>query len=195
MKGRLLLERATTEKEFRAAIELFKQTTELDAVYAPGWAGLAEATWSLAATGFEFVPPASVRDEALSAAKKALELDEQLPEAHNARVRAQPTGSGTRKRLSTIGRGRSNSGRAMPPPTTGTDSFWLTSPTDSTRRASTSRLLVVWIRFRRGTTSTGASASYSRTASIGPSRSAVGRLPGTQGISSSAGSGAMPFWL
>ena len=86
MKGRLLLEHGTTEKELRAAIDLFKWATERDAVYAPGWAGLAEATWSLAAAGFEFVPPASVRDEALSAAKKALDLDEQLPEAHNARA-------------------------------------------------------------------------------------------------------------
>ncbi|MEO8053855.1 MAG: protein kinase [Acidobacteriota bacterium] len=86
LKGRLLLEHATTEKEIRAAIDLFKRATEQDPAHAPGWAGLAEATWTLAAGVFEFVPPGSVRDEALGAARKALELDENLAEAHNARA-------------------------------------------------------------------------------------------------------------
>jgi len=84
LRGRVLLEHGTTEKELRAAIDLFKQATELDPPYAPGWAGLAEATWMLAGTGFEFVPPGSVRDVALGAARKALDLDDRLPEAHNA---------------------------------------------------------------------------------------------------------------
>ncbi len=86
LKGRPLLEHGATEKELRAAIDFFKRATELDSLYAPGWAGLAEATWTLAETGFEFVPPGSVQDEALGAARKALELDDHLPEAHNARA-------------------------------------------------------------------------------------------------------------
>jgi tetratricopeptide (TPR) repeat protein len=86
VKGRLLLEHATTEKELRAAIDLFRKATEADPAYAPGFAGLAEATWSLAVVGFEFVPPGSVRDQALAAARRALELDDRLAEAHNARA-------------------------------------------------------------------------------------------------------------
>ena len=86
LMARLKLEHATTELEYRAAIDLFRRTTELDPGYAPGWAGLAEASWMLAATGFEFVPPAPAREEALRAVRKALNLDDDLPEAHNARA-------------------------------------------------------------------------------------------------------------
>jgi TolB-like protein/Flp pilus assembly protein TadD len=86
LKARVLLEHATTEKEIRSAVELFRRATQQDPLYAPAWAGLAEATWWLAGVGFEFVPPGSVRDEARRAAERALELDDLLPEAHNARA-------------------------------------------------------------------------------------------------------------
>lgn len=86
LMARLKLEHAITEQEFRAAIELFRRATELDPRYAAGWAGLAEASWMLAAAGFEFVPPASAREQALRAAQTALDLDDDLPEAHNARA-------------------------------------------------------------------------------------------------------------
>jgi eukaryotic-like serine/threonine-protein kinase len=84
--ARLKLEHATTEEEFRTAVDLFRKATEQDPKYAPGWAGLAEASWMLAATGFEFVPPGSVREEALRASQTALDLDADLPEAHHARA-------------------------------------------------------------------------------------------------------------
>jgi eukaryotic-like serine/threonine-protein kinase len=82
LKGRGLLEHATTEKEFRSANALFQRATDLDPRYAPAWAGLAEGTWSLAANGFEFMPPGAVRDDAVRAAQRALQLDGDLPEAH-----------------------------------------------------------------------------------------------------------------
>lgn len=40
----------------------------------------------MAASGFEFVAPTEVRERAIAAAEKALELDENLPEAHKARA-------------------------------------------------------------------------------------------------------------
>jgi len=65
---------------------MFRRATQQDPLYAPAWAGLAEATWTLAGAGFEFVPPGSVREEARRAADRALGLDDILPEAHNARA-------------------------------------------------------------------------------------------------------------
>ncbi|MGB7844060.1 MAG: protein kinase [Candidatus Acidiferrum sp.] len=86
LKGRATLEYATREEQIREAIELFQSAIDRDPTYASAWAGLGEALWSLAGTGFEFVAPAEVRDRAVAAAEKALELDGTLPDAHNARA-------------------------------------------------------------------------------------------------------------
>jgi serine/threonine-protein kinase len=86
LKGKATLEHATREGGLNQAIELFQKAIDRDPTYAPAWAGLGEALWSLAETGFEFVAPAEVRDKAIAAAEKALELDESLPEAHKARA-------------------------------------------------------------------------------------------------------------
>ncbi|HET7442232.1 MAG TPA: protein kinase [Terriglobales bacterium] len=86
LKGKAILEYATREEQIRQAIELFQKAVDRDSTYAPAWAGLAEATWSLAATGFEFVAPNEVRAKAIVAADKALELDPNLPDAHKARA-------------------------------------------------------------------------------------------------------------
>jgi hypothetical protein len=53
---------------------------------APAWAGLGEALWMLAAIGIEIVEPGEVREKAIAAADKALELDETLADAHKARA-------------------------------------------------------------------------------------------------------------
>jgi serine/threonine protein kinase/tetratricopeptide (TPR) repeat protein len=86
LKGKATLEHATREGEFHQAINLFQKAIARDPTYAPAWAGLGDALWQLAASGFEFVAPEEVRDRAIAAAEKALELDETLPEAHKARA-------------------------------------------------------------------------------------------------------------
>ena len=86
LKGGAILEYATREEQFHQAIELFQKAVDRDPTYAPAWAGLGQALFALAATGFEFVAPADVRDKAIAAADKALQLDETLPEAHRARA-------------------------------------------------------------------------------------------------------------
>jgi len=86
LKGKATLEHATREGEINQAIELFQKAIDRDPTYAPAWAGLGEATWYLAETGFEYVAPADVRDKAIAAAEKALELDGTLPDAHMARA-------------------------------------------------------------------------------------------------------------
>ncbi len=84
VKARAAVEYANREVEFRHAVELFRTAVDRDPTYAAAWAGLGEATWSLASAGFEFVAPGEVRDAAIAAAEKALSLDETLPEAHHA---------------------------------------------------------------------------------------------------------------
>jgi eukaryotic-like serine/threonine-protein kinase len=86
LKGKLTLEHATSEDQFRRAIALCQKAIDRDPMYAPAWAGLGEALWCLAATGFEFVAPSEVRTKAIAAANRALELDENLPDAHKARA-------------------------------------------------------------------------------------------------------------
>jgi len=84
LKARMTLDYAIREEEVRRAIELFQSAVDKDPSYAPAWAGLAEATWWRAASGCEVVPPEIVRDQVIAAVKRALALDEMLPEAHHA---------------------------------------------------------------------------------------------------------------
>lgn len=86
LKGKAALESATREGDIHQAIELFQKAVNRDPTYAPAWAGLGEALWYLAAYGMEFVAPGEVRDKAIAAAEKALELDGTLPDAHKARA-------------------------------------------------------------------------------------------------------------
>ncbi|MFZ0960614.1 MAG: winged helix-turn-helix domain-containing protein [Terriglobia bacterium] len=85
-RGRALLAYPTREEQFRQAVDQFQAAVDRDPTYAPAWAGLSEALWSMAAWGFEYVPPAEVRDRAMAAAERALALDDNLPEAHAARA-------------------------------------------------------------------------------------------------------------
>ena len=86
VKGRATLEYAEREEQYRQAIELFQKAVDRDPSYALAWAGLGEALWDLASFGWEWVAPGEVRDRAIAAAEKALQLAPNLPEAHNARA-------------------------------------------------------------------------------------------------------------
>jgi len=86
LKGKAILEYATRDAQFRQAIGMFQEAVDSDPTYAPAWAGLGEALWSLAYSGIEFVAPSEVRDKAIAAADRALELDPNLADAHKARA-------------------------------------------------------------------------------------------------------------
>jgi TolB-like protein/DNA-binding winged helix-turn-helix (wHTH) protein len=86
LKGQAIVEYATREEQFRQAIELFQKAIDRDPTYAPAWAGLSQALWSLGSSGFDFVVPGEVRGKAIAAADRALELDPNLADAHKARA-------------------------------------------------------------------------------------------------------------
>jgi serine/threonine protein kinase/tetratricopeptide (TPR) repeat protein len=71
---------ARSEDGMRRARDLFQQAIDLDAGYAPAWSGLADASAILAS--WQFADPAEMFPVAASAARRALELDDSLAEAH-----------------------------------------------------------------------------------------------------------------
>jgi serine/threonine protein kinase/Flp pilus assembly protein TadD len=78
LKGLHYLHR-NTEGDLRTAIEYFQRTTEQDPNYASGFAGLARAYASLSTN---YRAPREVMPQAKAAALRALELDQNLAEAH-----------------------------------------------------------------------------------------------------------------
>ena len=102
MKGRLLLERGTTEKEFRAAIDLFKRATELDPFTRQAGRGWPRRRGRWRQPDSNSSPPApygtkrSVRPRRLSTSTSSYRKHTTLG------LRSQSTGSGTRERPSTI---------------------------------------------------------------------------------------------
>nr|ART40510.1 L753 [uncultured bacterium] len=80
LKGRgLLYQRGLSIPK---AIDCFTEAVALDPAYAEAWAGLADGYTTLGYSGFR--PGKEVMPRALEAAKRALELDSELAEAHNA---------------------------------------------------------------------------------------------------------------
>jgi TolB-like protein len=71
-----------TEEGLRKGIEYFRQAVETDPNYALAYAGLADSYNFLGAFGIALLPPGEAMPKAKSAALKALEIDESLPEAH-----------------------------------------------------------------------------------------------------------------
>ena len=69
-----------TESGMRRARDLFQQAIDLDASYAPAWSGLADASALLAS--WQFADAGAMYPTATAAARRALELDPSLAEAH-----------------------------------------------------------------------------------------------------------------
>lgn len=80
LKGRVLLYQRGLS--IPKAIECFKQAVSLDSEYAQAWAGLADGYTTSGYSGFGM--PREVMPRALDAARRALELDPDLAEAHSA---------------------------------------------------------------------------------------------------------------
>jgi TolB-like protein/Tfp pilus assembly protein PilF len=75
---------AMTPAEMRQSMEEFRRAVELDSGYAQAHAGLATALALLAIAPFDLLPPREAMPRAEAAARKSVELDEELAEAHAA---------------------------------------------------------------------------------------------------------------
>jgi serine/threonine-protein kinase len=80
LKGRALLYQRGLS--ILKAIDCFTEAVALDPTYAQAWAGLADGYTTSGYSGFK--PAADVMPRALEAARRALQLDPDLSEAHNA---------------------------------------------------------------------------------------------------------------
>jgi TolB-like protein/Flp pilus assembly protein TadD len=71
-----------TEDGFAKAITLFRHSIEIDPTYAPSYAGLADCYELLGSAPYSTLTPKEAFPQAEAAARKALELDSTLAEAH-----------------------------------------------------------------------------------------------------------------
>jgi TolB-like protein/Flp pilus assembly protein TadD len=71
-----------TEEGFSKAITLFKRSIEIDPTYPPPYAGLADCYELLGSAPYSTLAPKEAFPQAEAAARKALELDSTLAEAH-----------------------------------------------------------------------------------------------------------------
>jgi TolB-like protein/predicted Ser/Thr protein kinase/thioredoxin-like negative regulator of GroEL len=83
LKGRYYWNRRRPDDLMRS-VEFFKQAIVADPQYALAYAGLADAYGVLGSLGYDVYPPSDVVPKAKEAALRALELDDQLAEAHAA---------------------------------------------------------------------------------------------------------------
>jgi len=81
LKGRFALDKNDSRAGIEESIGYFDAAIKLDPAFAPAYLGLAAAHSDLS-TVFIGAPPAMERAKVMSAARKALELDPTLPEAH-----------------------------------------------------------------------------------------------------------------
>jgi tetratricopeptide (TPR) repeat protein len=79
--GRLLWNKRTTDSLFKA-VKYFEHAKELDPAYAPAYAGLADCYFLLGSVPYTAMRPSEAFPEAEASARKALELDPYLAEAH-----------------------------------------------------------------------------------------------------------------
>ena len=81
LRGRYFWNKRTPEDLKRGA-EYFRQTIDQDPTYAPAHAGLADTYVLLGTNGYDGMPPSEAMPLAKAAAKRALEIDDALAEAH-----------------------------------------------------------------------------------------------------------------
>jgi TolB-like protein/Tfp pilus assembly protein PilF len=81
LEGRYFWNKRTTESLTRA-LDLFQHSVTIDPTYAPSYAGLADCYELLGSAPYTALPPNEAFPKAETAAKKALELDSTLAEAH-----------------------------------------------------------------------------------------------------------------
>jgi len=81
LKGRSILDRSYSRSGLEESIGYFEEATKRDPTFAPAYVGLAAAHSRLGSV-FVGAPPEEERAKVVSAARKALELDSQLAEAH-----------------------------------------------------------------------------------------------------------------
>lgn len=81
LKGQSILGKTYSKSGLEESIGFFEQAIKRDSAFAPAYVGLAEAYDQLA-TIFIGAPPNEVRPKIISSARKALELDPDLAEAH-----------------------------------------------------------------------------------------------------------------
>jgi TolB-like protein/DNA-binding winged helix-turn-helix (wHTH) protein/Flp pilus assembly protein TadD len=81
LKGRSILDKSYSRSSLEESIGYFQEATRRDATFAPAYVGLADA-YNRLGTIFIGTPPSEVRPKVVNAARKALELDPELAEAH-----------------------------------------------------------------------------------------------------------------
>jgi TolB-like protein/Flp pilus assembly protein TadD len=81
LKGRFFWNKRTTES-LTKAVSYFQQAIQFDPTYAPAYAGLADSYSLLGTAPYAALPPKEAWSKSEAAARKALELDSSLAEAH-----------------------------------------------------------------------------------------------------------------
>jgi TolB-like protein/tetratricopeptide (TPR) repeat protein len=81
LKGRFVFDTGSSRAAIEESIGHFKHAIEIDPTFAPAYVGLAVA-FSQLGTVFVGVPPDQTRPQVISAARKAIELEPDLAEAH-----------------------------------------------------------------------------------------------------------------
>jgi TolB-like protein/DNA-binding winged helix-turn-helix (wHTH) protein/Tfp pilus assembly protein PilF len=81
LKGRFAYNKSNSRADIQESIDYFEDAIKRDPTFAPAYVGLANA-FSRLGTVFIGAPPEETRPKVISAARKALELDPDLAEAH-----------------------------------------------------------------------------------------------------------------
>ena len=81
LKGRFAFDKKSSRADIEESIAYFEQAIKMDPTFAPAYVGMAAAS-SWLGTVFIGAPPDDTRPKVISAARKALELDPDIAEAH-----------------------------------------------------------------------------------------------------------------